>query len=141
MHLMQAALPGMIKRNSGRIINIASAAGKWASPNQSAYNVSKHALIGLTRCVALEMGPHKVTVNAICPGLVETDMMTKNYGRGGSQQNVSFDAVIAPVLARVALGRAMQPAEVADLAVYLASAGASGMTGQSLLLDGGMLFG
>ena len=140
MHLMQAALPGMIERQGGRIINIASAAGKWASANQSAYNVSKHALVGLTRCVALEMGPHGVTVNAICPGLVETDMMTKNYGRGASQQHKSLDEVIAPVLARVAMGRAMQPSEVATLAVYLASNESSGMTGQSLLLDGGMLF-
>ncbi len=140
MHLMQAVLPSMIERRDGRIINIASAAGKWASSNQSAYNVSKHALVGLTRCVAVEMGRHGVTVNAICPGLVETDMMTKNYGRGGSQRDVPLEEVIAPVLARVAMGRAMQPSEVATLAVYLASAESSGMTGQSLLVDGGMLY-
>lgn len=140
MHLMQAALPSMVGRRVGRVINIASAAGKWASSNQSAYNASKHALIGLTRCVALEMGPHGVTINAICPGLVETDMMTTNYGRGGSNQHKSLDEVIAPVLTRVAMGRALQPAEVATLAVYLASAESSGMTGQSLLIDGGMLF-
>ena len=140
MHLMQAALPGMMKQRSGRIINLASAAGKWASSNQSAYNVSKHALIGLTRCVGLEMAPHGVTVNAICPGLVDTDMMTKDFGRHGAQQHTSVDEVIAPVLARVAMKRAMQPSEVASLAVYLASAESSGMTGQSLLVDGGMLF-
>ncbi len=140
MHLMQAALPGMMKQRSGRIINLASAAGKWASSNQSAYNVSKHALIGLTRCVGLEMAPHGVTVNAICPGLVDTDMMTKDFGRHGTQQHTSVDEVIAPVLARVAMKRAMQPSEVASLAVYLASAESSGMTGQSLLVDGGMLF-
>ncbi len=140
MHLMQAVLPGMIEQRGGRIVNIASAAGKWASSNQSAYNVSKHALIGLTRCVSLEMAAHGITVNAICPGLVETDMMTKNYGRLDSQQQTSLDEVLAPVLARVAMKRAMQPSEVATLAVYLASAESSGMTGQSLLVDGGMLF-
>ena len=140
MHLMQAALPAMISRRSGRIINIASAAGKWASANQSAYNVSKHALVGLTRCVALETGPHGVTVNAICPGLVETDMMLNDYGLRAADGTRTLDAVIAPVLARVAMARPMQPAEVAALAVYLASADAGGMTGQSLLLDGGMLF-
>ena len=67
-------------------------------------------------------------------------MMTKNYGRVGSDQQRPLEEVIAPVLARVAMGRAMQPSEVATLAVYLASAESSGMTGQSLLVDGGMLF-
>ncbi len=140
LHLMQAALPGMMAHRSGRIINIASAAGKWASSNQSAYNISKHAVIGLTRCVALETGPHGITVNAICPGLVETDMMTKDYGRAGSARDKSVADVIAPVLARVAMRRALQPTEVATLAVYLASGESSGMTGQSLVVDGGMLF-
>jgi NAD(P)-dependent dehydrogenase (short-subunit alcohol dehydrogenase family) len=76
IHLMQAVLPGMVARRWGRVVNIASAAGKWASANQSAYNISKHAVVGLSRCVALEMGAHGVTVNAVCPGLVETDMLT-----------------------------------------------------------------
>ncbi len=140
IHLIQAALPGMVARRSGRIINIASAAGKWASANQSGYNISKHAVVGLTRCVALETGPHGVTVNAICPGLVETEMLTSDYGRTEALREQPLDEVIKPVLARVAMGRTLQPAEIASLAVYLASAESSGMTGQTLVVDGGMLF-
>ena len=140
IHLMQAALPGMVDRRWGRVVNIASAAGKWASANQSAYNISKHAVVGLTRCVALEMGMHGVTVNAVCPGLVETDMLTASYGRVDAVRDRPVDEVIAPVLARVAMGRPLQPSEVATITVFLASAESSGMTGQSLLVDGGMLF-
>lgn len=140
IHLTQAALPAMVTRGAGRIINIASAAGKWASPDQSAYNVSKHAVIGLTRCVALEMGRTGVTVNAICPGLVETDMLTSGYRRTEARREAPLDELIAPVLARVAIGRVLRTSEVAALAVFLASAESSGMTGQSLLVDGGMLY-
>jgi NAD(P)-dependent dehydrogenase (short-subunit alcohol dehydrogenase family) len=67
-HLTQAALPHMKGQKWGRIINIGSSAGKWASRNQSAYNVSKHGLIGMTRCVAVEVAGTGVTVNALCPG-------------------------------------------------------------------------
>jgi NAD(P)-dependent dehydrogenase (short-subunit alcohol dehydrogenase family) len=140
IHLSQAALPGMVARGSGRIINVASAAGKWASPNQSAYNVSKHAVIGLTRCVAQEVGRNGVTVNAICPGLVETEMLTDNYRRTEETQHADLSDLIAPVLSRVAMGRVLQTREIASLAVFLASAESSGMTGQSLLVDGGMLY-
>lgn len=140
IHLSQAVLPGMVERGSGRVINVASAAGKWASPNQSAYNVSKHAVVGLTRCVAQEFGRTGVTVNAICPGMVETDMLTANYRRTEAQRDAALDELIAPVLARVAMGRVLRSREIADLAVFLASAESSGMTGQSLLVDGGMLF-
>jgi meso-butanediol dehydrogenase/(S,S)-butanediol dehydrogenase/diacetyl reductase len=73
LHLMQATLPGMRERKFGKIVNIASTAGKWASANQSAYNTSKHALVGLTRCVAMEAGAFGVNVNAICPGFVDTN--------------------------------------------------------------------
>ena len=140
LHLMQAVLPHMIGRGWGRVINVASAAGKWASPNQAAYNVSKHALIGLTRCVAQEIGESGVTVNAICPGMVETDMLTGDYRRLEAVRDAPLDEVIAPVLARVAMKRVLRPQEIATLSVFLASAESSGMTGQSLVVDGGMLF-
>ena len=81
---MQAVLPGMKDRAKGSIINMASTAGKWGSRNQSAYNVSKHALVGLTRCVALEVAASGVRVNAICPGFVQTDMV-EDLKRGYAQ--------------------------------------------------------
>lgn len=140
MHLMQAVLPGMIERKYGRIVNIASTAGKWASMNQSAYNVSKHAVVALTRCVALEMGPYQLNVNAICPGMVETDMLTGGFGRTPDMAGKSLDVVLAPVLQRVAMRRVLQVDEITGLAVYLASDEARGMTGQSICVDGGMVY-
>lgn len=141
IHLMQAVLPGMIERGQGgRIVNIASSAGKWASNHQSAYNVSKHAVVGLTRCVALEMGGHGICVNAICPGLVDTALMNEGFGRTARMQGRSLDEVLAPILARSAMKRVLRPEEVAGLAVYLIGPESSGMTGQSIQVDGGMLY-
>jgi NAD(P)-dependent dehydrogenase (short-subunit alcohol dehydrogenase family) len=140
LNLMQAVLPAMIERRAGRIVNIASTAGKWASNGQSAYNVSKHAVVGLTRCVAQEMGQHQININAICPGMVHTDMLTANFGRTPESAGKTLDQVLAPVLSRVAMKRVMQVNEIAGMAVFLASSEGSGMTGQSLIIDGGMLY-
>ncbi|MCP5265039.1 MAG: SDR family oxidoreductase [Burkholderiaceae bacterium] len=140
IHTMQATLAGMQQRGFGRIVNIASTAGKWASRNQSAYNVSKHAVVGLTRCVALEAAGTGVTVNAICPGFVKTDMLNNLFDGQAQASSVSADAAIAGALARVPIGRMLEPREIADLAVHLATREAGGMTGQSVLVDGGMLF-
>jgi NAD(P)-dependent dehydrogenase (short-subunit alcohol dehydrogenase family) len=139
INLMQAALPRMQSRGCGRIVNIASTAGKWGSRNQSAYNISKHAVVGLTRCVALEAAATGVTVNAICPGFIQTDMV-ENLKRGyAAIGGADGDAVVKAALARIPMGRVLEPAEVAALAVYLGSPESAGMTGQSLLIDGGML--
>ena len=128
----------MQPRGRGKVVNIASTAGKWGSMNQSAYNASKHAVVGLTRCAALEMGAHGINVNAICPGFVQTDML-EAFRAHGDILGVPFEKVMEAGLARVPLKRFLQPREIADLAVYLGSAEADGMTGQTLLLDGGML--
>jgi 3-hydroxybutyrate dehydrogenase len=137
-HVMQLVLRHMKARKSGKVVNIASTAGKGGSLNQSAYNASKHALVGLTRCAALEMGAHQVNVNAICPGFVETDMIDA-LNEHAAILGVSHEKVLEVVLGRVPLKRLLQPREVADLAVYLGSTESDGMTGQSILIDGGML--
>lgn len=139
LHFMQAVLPGMQSRRHGRIVNIASTAGKWGSRNQSAYNVSKHAVVGLTRCVALEASVHAVTVNAICPGFVQTDMVEELKAQVAQSAGISGEEMVKAALARVPLGRILDPVEIAQLAVYLGSQESHGMTGQSILLDGGML--
>jgi len=131
-HITQFVLKHMMERKQGKVINIASTAGKWASLGQSIYNISKHGLVGMTRCLGLEMGPYGINVNAICPGVVETDML--------SQFGPPSPEVLNAIKQRVALGRIVQPEEVAHLALYLASSESDVMTGQSILLDGGMLF-
>jgi meso-butanediol dehydrogenase/(S,S)-butanediol dehydrogenase/diacetyl reductase len=137
-HVMQLVLRHMQARGRGKVINMASTAGKWMSMNQSAYNASKHALVGLTRCAGLEMGPQGINVNAICPGFVETDML-EEFRAHADMLGVSFDQVKAAGLARVPLRRFLKPEEIAHLAVYLGSSESDGMTGQSILLDGGMV--
>lgn len=139
VHLMQACLPGMQARRSGRIVNMASTAGKWGSRNQSAYNISKHAVVGLTRCVALEASPYSVTVNAICPGFVQTDMVENLKAQAAQSAGASVDAFMQAALSRVPLGRIITPEEIAAMAVYLGSDEASGITGQSMHIDGGMV--
>jgi NAD(P)-dependent dehydrogenase (short-subunit alcohol dehydrogenase family) len=140
VHLMQAALPHMVERGYGRIVNIASTAGKWASRNQSAYNISKHAVVGLTRCTALEFAAQGVTINAICPGMVETDMVGEFLPQVAKAAGTTPEAVRADLYRRIAQGRFLDPAECGPLAVYLASPESRGMTGQSVVLDGGMVF-
>jgi|YNPNPStandDraft_1061719.scaffolds.fasta_scaffold00247_31 meso-butanediol dehydrogenase/(S,S)-butanediol dehydrogenase/diacetyl reductase len=138
--LTQLVLRHMLERKKGKVVNIASTAGKWASMNQSAYNISKHGLVALTRCAGLEMAPHGITVNAICPGLVETDMKSV-FGEGhGRIMGVTPQEALEWVTQRVPMRRWLQPEEIASLAVYLASEESDGMTGQSILLDGGMLY-
>ena len=139
LHFTQACLPGMQARQHGRIINMASTAGKWGSRNQSAYNVSKHAVVGLTRCLALEASPYKVTVNAICPGFIQTDMVEELKAQVAKSSGISGEDMVKAALARVPLGRVLDPDEIASLAVYLGSAESRGMTGQSIHLDGGMV--
>jgi NAD(P)-dependent dehydrogenase (short-subunit alcohol dehydrogenase family) len=137
-HVLQLSLRQMVKQGAGKVVNIASTAGKGGSMNQSAYNASKHALVGLTRCAAVELGPTGICVNAICPGFVETDML-QNFSAHSAITGLSFEQILANGKARVPLRRFLQPQEIAHLAVYLGSAESDGMTGQSILLDGGML--
>jgi NAD(P)-dependent dehydrogenase (short-subunit alcohol dehydrogenase family) len=139
LHFMQAVLPGMQARRHGRIVNMASTAGKWGSRNQSAYNVSKHAVVGITRCVALEASPHNVTVNAICPGFIQTDMVEELKAQVAHSSGMTGEELVKAALSRVPLGRILNPTEIAGLAVFLGSAESSGMTGQSIHVDGGMV--
>ena len=139
VHLTQAALPHMLAQKSGRVINIASSAGKAGSRNQSAYNVSKHAVVGLTRCLALETATQGVTVNAICPGLTQTDMVDTLNTSFANAAGVTAEQMLQSILTRVPMNRLLNVDEIAGMAVYLGSSESSGMTGQALSIDGGML--
>ena len=137
LHVTQFLLPAMIARGRGRVINLASTAGKWGSRNQSAYNASKHAVVGLTRCLALEMAPHNVLVNAICPWIVDTDMATGFIQEHAAANGLEPAQMLDAFKAAVPLKRMIKPAEVAALAVFLASDEAAYVNGQSWAVDGG----
>ncbi|WP_416897396.1 MAG: SDR family NAD(P)-dependent oxidoreductase [Minwuia sp.] len=139
-HMMQFALRHMAAAGGGKIVNIASTAGKWESLNQSAYNTSKHAVVGMTRCAALEHARDKVNINAICPGFVETDMIDQ-FDDHAEILGVSVEQLQTALVGRVPIGRMLQPVEIAHLAVYLGSAESDGMTGQTLTISGGMRMG
>ncbi|MPZ73587.1 MAG: SDR family NAD(P)-dependent oxidoreductase [Nitriliruptorales bacterium] len=136
----QAFLPPMLDAGSGRIINIASTAGKYGSLFQSPYNASKHAVVGLTKCLALETAGAGVTVNAICPGFVGTDMISGDALEVlAKEMGVNLEDAESRLLGRVPIGRYITPQEVAELAVYVASDAAAGMTGSAVTLAGGLV--
>jgi NAD(P)-dependent dehydrogenase (short-subunit alcohol dehydrogenase family) len=133
----RAALSAMIERGWGRIINIASIAGKTGAPYIAAYTASKHGVLGLTRSVAMEVATRGVTVNAICPGYVETDMteraienITNRTGRSAEQARSTLEQMNPQK-------RLVTPEEVAALALLLAGEEGRGITGQAINIDGG----
>jgi len=136
----QAVLPAMIERRNGRIIVIASTAGKWGTRYQSAYNASKHAVLGLTKCLALETAEAGVRVNAICPAFVDSPMVEQQLPNLARILNSDVDTARSALLARIPIGRFVRLDEIPPLAVYLASDESEGMTGQAITLDGGMIF-
>lgn len=128
--LSQLMLPHMVERAWGRIVNIASIGGQWGGINQIHYATSKAGLIGLTRSIAKTYGRHGITANAIAPGLIETDMSTEELRRPDGREK----------LRRIPLGRVGQPSEVAAAVSFLVSEEAGYLTGQTINLNGGMLF-
>jgi NAD(P)-dependent dehydrogenase (short-subunit alcohol dehydrogenase family) len=136
-HVTQAALPKMIERGAGRIINIGSSAGKWGSRHQSAYNASKHAVVGITRCLGLEMAPYNILVNAICPWIVETDLADTFMRDHAAIAGVPVETFAETIKNTAPLKRWIRPQEVANLAVFLASDESSYINGQSWSVDGG----
>ena len=132
--LIKALVPGMVERGWGRVINMASVAGKRGLLAGGAYTSTKHGLIGLTRTAALETADTGVTINAICPGATRTIMLLRRLQVDAELRGESVAQVEANVNP---MGRLLEPEEIAELAVYLASDDARGMTGQSLNLSGG----
>jgi NAD(P)-dependent dehydrogenase (short-subunit alcohol dehydrogenase family) len=139
VRVTRAFLPQMIDEGRGRIINMASTAGKYGSLFQSPYNATKHAVVGITRCLALEAAASGVRVNAICPGFVETEMVDGAVQGFAQVLGIAPEQVVPSVLQRVPIGRLLQPEEIAELAVYLASGPGDAMTGQSLTIAGGLI--
>ena|SRR5947209_13069495 len=136
-YFMRGALPAMVERGWGRIINIASIAGKTGAPYISAYSASKHGVLGLTRSVALEVASKGVTVNAICPGYVETDMTTRALENIEAKTGRPAADALEAIKRMSPQNRLITPEEVASLALLLASEEGRGINGQAINVDGG----
>jgi NAD(P)-dependent dehydrogenase (short-subunit alcohol dehydrogenase family) len=134
--LCKKLVPPMIEREYGRIINIASDAGKTGLLHGAAYSAAKHGLLGFTRTLALEVVQQGVTVNAICPGPVSTLANDKRLAYDARRLGKSPEEIKAGM---TPLGRRLEPEEVAPLAVYLASDEAAVVTGQAISINGGGL--
>ena len=134
--LCKAVLPAMRHKRWGRIINVSSINGKVPSLHGAAYTASKHGLLGLTKTLALEMAREGITANAICPGPVHTVMNDRRIEYDARRRGVSFDDIERDM---TPIGGRLEPADVAPLAVYLASDEAHMVTGQAYNVDGGVL--
>jgi len=133
----RAALTSMVTRGWGRIVNIASIAGKTGAPYIAAYSASKHGMLGLTRSTALEVAAKGITVNAICPGYVDTDMTTRGVENITKKTGRSAEEALAAIRKMSPQNRLVTSEEVAALALLLASEDGGAINGQAINVDGG----
>ena len=123
--------------DGGRVINMSSVLGRFGVPGYTAYCASKHAVIGFTRALALELANRRITVNAVCPGWVETEMAVQGMLSGAKATGVGYEEFRSRALGAVPIGRIIQPDEVANLVTFLASPLAAAITGQTYNICGG----
>jgi 3-hydroxybutyrate dehydrogenase len=134
----KAALPGMQKRGWGRIVNIASAHGKVASPNKSAYVAAKHGVVGLTKVTALENAGKGITCNAICPGWVRTAILERQIEARAEKEGISMEESAADILREKQPSMDfVTPEQLGGFAVFLCGSAAEQITGAALSMDGG----
>ena len=133
----RAALPGMLQAGWGRVVNIASTAGQRGYAYVAAYSAAKHGVLGLTRSMALEVAKKGITVNAVCPGYTETDILTESIANVVAKTGRSEAEARAEFAASNPQQRIVQPAQVADAVAWLSGEGAAAMTGQAISVSGG----
>jgi 3-hydroxybutyrate dehydrogenase len=135
----QAALPRMIERGFGRIVNIASVVARFGAPYIAAYSASKHAVLGFTRCVAAEVAANGITANAVCPGFVDTDLVTQSVSRIMEKTGITSEKALEALRNQSPQKRLLTTSEVAAVVSMLCSDEGRGINGQALVVDGGGL--
>lgn len=123
--------------DGGRIVNLSSVLGRFGVPGYTAYCASKHGVIGFTRALALELLKRKITVNAVAPGWVDTDMAVQGMTQGAHHSKVTFDQFKEQAISAVPIKRIIDPSEVAALIKFLAGPDSGAITGQTYNIDGG----
>lgn len=136
----QRFLPAMLDRGWGRVVNVASIAGRSGAPYIAAYAAAKHAVVGFTRAVAAEVAARGVTVNAVCPGYVDTEMTVESVARIVAKTGIAEEQARAHLRSANPQGRLLEAGEVAHLVRCLCDPAARGINGQAIVLDGGALF-
>jgi 3-hydroxybutyrate dehydrogenase len=137
VHAVQAVLPSMRERPYGRIIAVASTAGVKGYAYVSAYSAAKHAVVGLVRSLALELASTRVTVNAVCPGFTDTDLVAGSIDNIMKKTGRSHAQAVAELARHNPQGRLVTLAEVADTVLWLCGEGAGAITGQAIAVAGG----
>jgi len=137
VNLFHAVLPAMLEQRRGRLIAIASTAGHRGYPYVSAYVAAKHAVVGLVKSLALETARSGVTVNAVCPGYADTDMVASGLDTIAAKTGKSREQALAEMVRDNPQGRLIAPDEVAAAVLYLCGPGSDAVTGQSLMINGG----
>jgi 3-hydroxybutyrate dehydrogenase len=137
VYAAQAVLPAMKERPYGRIVAIASTAGLKGYAYVSAYSAAKHAVVGLVRSLALEFASTRITVNAVCPGFTDTDLLTGSIDTIMKKTGRSHEQAVAELARHNPQGRLVTPAEVANTVLWLCGEGAGAITGQAIAVAGG----
>ena len=136
-HCSQAALPDMLAAGWGRIVNVASIAGLVGQPYITAYCASKHALLGLTKSLAMEVAAKGITVNAVCPGYTESDMVTSAISNIVAKTGRTPEKALEELVGRNPLKRLIKPEEVANSVTWLCLPASEAINGQSIVISGG----
>jgi NAD(P)-dependent dehydrogenase (short-subunit alcohol dehydrogenase family) len=136
-HTVLAALPHLA--DGGRVVAISSVLGRFGVPGYTAYCASKHGVIGFTKALALELAPRRITVNAVCPGWVDTEMATAGMQSMADALQIELAAARRQALDAVPLKRILQPDEIGETVAWLCSPGAAGVTGQAITHCGGQV--